>query len=501
MNNSTDIVNKKKDILLKLSKRQIKDVIEELTKLAINLQDWHISENLNELDTNYKYMLHYQFERINDPQFDNMYNDIVRKLFELTDNITDELLMSTSSNVFYEKARINSIKPQVNLSDFKNQLKDVCDSIALTDLLDNGDQKQSELRKLSVKRERIAAEMFNMVFVSPRADDDSILQYRDFIDSIDIREREKCLFISALTLNLFHRFDNRKIKLLMDICTYEDKPVLSQRAVVGLIILLQMYDVRLAFYTDCKQQLESLSESPYFRKSVITVIKQLIRSRETEKISKRITDEIIPEMLRFNTLAGKKLNMDDLMGMTDDFSEKNPEWKKELENSGLADKLQEYSNLQMEGADVFHSTFSNLKSFPFFSEMSNWFLPFDTTYSELQSLFPDAESGSLLYKAILASGHMCDSDKYSFCFSLLQLPESQRNLMLQRFGAESEEMKQLQKEAMELNSSVNDEIISNQYIQNLYRFIKLYSLKNNFLDIFNLRINFYDKKVDSALYL
>ena len=155
------------------------------------------------------------------------------------------------------------------------------------------------------------------------------------------------------------------------------------------------------------------------------------------------------------------------MGGDSDFSEKNPEWKKELEDSGLGKKLQEYSNLQMEGADVFHSTFSSLKSFPFFSEISNWFMPFDPAYSEIANLFPGESQNNLLKTAILDSGHMCNSDKYSFCLSLAQIPQAQREMMMNRMGAESEEIKQLQKEAQEMNPTIDEEVISDQDIQDL----------------------------------
>ena len=45
-----------------------------------------------------------------------------------------------------------------------------------------------------------------------------------------------------------------------------------------------------------------------------------------------------------------------------------------------------------------------------------------------------------------------------------------------------------------MNPAIDDEIISNQYIQDLYRFFKLNPYRNNFYDIFKLSINFYDKK-------
>lgn len=488
-----NILTYKKEILEKLSKRQLKDAFELLTKLVVNTQDWHVAEKLSELETNYKYMLHYQFEDTVDPQKDIIYNTILRTLYELTDDISDELLKIDSTNIFYERLRINTIRVPLALDEIQKQLKEISDSWALTDLLEAGDVKTSKTRELSVKRERFGSELFNCIFVSSRADEKQELEYTSFINNEDVSVREKLLFISALTLNLFHRFDGRKLCTLMEACRSAQE-AMRQRAIVGLIIVLQMYDVRWPLYPECQFKLDALSEDVAFRRSVLAVVKQLIRSRETEEISRKLTEEIIPEMMKFNSLAGKKLNMQDLMGETD-FAEKNPDWQKELESSGLANKLQEYSSLQMEGADVFHSTFSNLKNFPFFGELSNWFLLFDTQYSELQPLFLEKEGlNGILQAAVLNSNHMCNSDKYSFALSLLQIPESQRQMMAGRFGEEADQLKEMQKDAESLNPKVNEEVISNQYIQDLYRFFKLYPYKNNFFDIFKLRLNFYDKK-------
>lgn len=483
----------KKDILDKLSKRQLKDAFELLAKLVVNTQDWHAAEKLSELETNYKYMLHYQFEDTIDPQKDVIYNTILRTLYELTDDASDQLLTIDSSNIFYERLRINTIRTPLTLDEIQKQLKEISDSWALADLLEAGDVKNARERELSVKRERVGSELFNYTFVSPRAGEKQELEYTSFINNQDISVREKLLFVSALTLNLFHRFDGRKICVLMDACR-SNQDAIRQRAIVGLIIILQMYDVRWQLYPECQFKLDALAEDDSFRRSVLAVVKQLIRSRETEEISRKLTEEIIPEMMKFNSLAGKKLNMQDLMGETD-FADKNPDWQKELENSGLANKLQEYSSLQMEGADVFHSTFSNLKNFSFFGELSNWFLPFDTQYSELQPLFSDKDGlNGLLQTAVLNSSHMCNSDKYSFALSLLQIPVSQRQMMAGRFGEEADQLKEMQKDAESLNPKINEDVISNQYIQDLYRFFKLYPYKNNFFDIFKLRLNFYDKK-------
>lgn len=488
--NSLELISRKKDILQKIKLRRIKESFEELIKVSVNLQDWRISEKLSELETNYRYMLHYQFEGLEDAQRTQVYNGIIRSLYEFTDDVFDELMIVESANIFYDKIRINRLTIPVSMAHYGEQLKNLKATMSILELSPDLMDK-SRFREIAVKREREGFNMFNSVFVSLRATQDVYDDFLAFLNDEEVGSREKSLFISALTLNLLYRFDYRKLLILLHASTNDDMKI-RQRALVGLLISMQLYDSRIDLYNECTLLLETLQENPVYRKSIKTIIKQFIRSRETEKISKKLTEEIIPEMMKFNSMAGKKLNMEDLMGDLD-FSDKNPEWKKELEESGLADKLQEYSNLQMEGADVFHSTFSHLKNFPFFREFSNWFLPFDTAYSELQDL-ASSTGDNVLFSALLSSGHMCDSDKYSFALSLLQIPSQQREMMIHQFGAESDEIKKLQKEAQGLNPSIAEDIVSNQYIQSLYRFFKLNPNRSSFVDIFSLKLNFYDKK-------
>ena len=161
---STEILNIKKNILDKLSKRQLKDAFELLTKLVVNVQDWRISERLSELETNYTYMLHYQFEGLEDTQKDTIYNNILRTLYEITDDSSDELLSIDSSNLFYERLRIMAARPVIAFSDFIKQLKEISASLSVLELLDDSETSRIQKRDLAIKRERIGSDMFNFVF-------------------------------------------------------------------------------------------------------------------------------------------------------------------------------------------------------------------------------------------------------------------------------------------------------------------------------------------------
>jgi len=70
-----------------------------------------------------------------------------------------------------------------------------------------------------------------------------------------------CLFVSALTLSLMECFDLRKIMWLLD--AYEHPNVnVSQRALVGAMIIFHIYRSRLTFYPELIKRVDLMEEIP-----------------------------------------------------------------------------------------------------------------------------------------------------------------------------------------------------------------------------------------------
>ena len=244
-------------------------------------------------------------------------------------------------------------------------------------------------------------------------------------------------------LNILQRFDVKKIEFLLDVCKCKTLEI-AIRAIVGIIPIFQIYESRWELYPECTDRLKLLSDNPAFTRRMIYAILRFIQAQDTEKITKKLTEEILPQMMKLTPIIGKKINLDEWMGESS-IEDKNPEWQKILDDTGLTDKLQEFSNMQLEGADVFHFTFSSLKSYPFFYEMSNWFLPFDPGIHNYTA-FSDKEEGKSLFESITESPHICNFDKYSFCFSIMIMPERYRKMMISQLTAEGEELKMQEEE-------------------------------------------------------
>lgn len=183
--------------------------------------------------------------------------------------------------------------------------------------------------------------------------------------------------------------------------------------------------------------------------------------------------------------------------------DKNPDWEDAFEQSGLGDKLREMNELQLEGADVYMSTFSSLKSYPFFREVQNWFYPFSKQQSNvLKALKQVGNEGSSLLDLILQSGFFSNSDKYSLFFTIHQLPKMQQEMMLSQLN-EQQVAELAEKSNAETMKKFNARpgTASNQYLHDLYRFFKLSVRRNEFRDIFKEKLDLHHvPALDNLLY-
>jgi tetratricopeptide (TPR) repeat protein len=382
------------------------------------------------------------------------------------------------------------------ISDFETFLSEL-EAFYLLDeiqsLADNEKIITSENKDEAAHHREQQIRLFYYIWFSDQLSSEDVKFLNHFFSSPTILVAYKSLIVSALTLSLGRFFDDAKFSLLFN--AYEiEIPDINQRALIGLLINLYKYDSRMACYAEITGRLKILNEDPDFKRNLERVLIQLIRSKETEKLQQRIRDELIPEMIKISPTLKDKINLDSLMdkGISDD---KNPEWREIFSDSpGLMEKMEEFSELQMEGADVFVGSFSMLKSFPFFNEIANWFIPFFGEDPEIRRLIRTAEPATQNFiETISNASILCDSDKYSFCFSMIHLPKENLEFMAEGLKAEMDQFKEIEKDEELTAPGRKAGFISNQYIQDLYRFYKLHPRKNDFEDIFNWDFDFHNK--------
>lgn len=470
-----------------LAARRLKPAFDMLGKLIAENGMGVYYDEYHNLEETYHYMLKYTVEGIQDPERQKVYRKLIVSVFELADKIYEALRFRFSPSVEYEKKRVFKNEIIFDLKAFVAEVEDFY-------LQDESPADKDAQLAAARKHQQQIRKMFYHVWFSDNLSSAEIDALRTFFTSPVILLPYKSFIVTSLMLSLQRFFDPEKFTLLFD--AYDsDEPEMNQRALVGLLLNLYRYDARLRFFPAITGRLKILNENPEFKRNLERVIIQLIRSKETEKLQQRIRDEILPEMIKISPTLKDKINLDSLMeeGLSED---KNPDWEEIFKDSpGLMDKMQEFSELQMEGADVFMGSFAMLKSFPFYSEMANWFIPFFPENPEIANALDFSDDTSTrLMEALNKAPVLCNSDKYSFCFSIQSLPKENREFMAQGINAEMDQLKELEEDEELTQPGRKAEFISNQFVQDLYRFYKLFPRKSDFEDIFSWRFDFHNKQ-------
>ncbi len=477
------ILNQKSRIEEFISQKRLRDAFVELKHMSEGAMAWEITDEINRLEEAYKLMLTYAKQGADDPSRSSLYDNIVNDMHLILDRVVRQRLAQEESSLYFNSLRTEKMRQSVSLESMLSDYAKLDDDLSIYNMIISEGKNQQSQTALE-EREALERRIFNRIWITfpLKNNDEEVL--RDILLSDKYSQHFQQLVVSALLLGMLEYYDPRRLNLLLTAYQNPSQEV-SVRALVAILLSMYMYDKRIV---DVKllNQLASVKELKTWSSDVKTAYLEFVRTRDTERISRKMHDELIPEMMKLRPDIYKKLN--DSTAMIDMSSiEENPEWEEMLQNSGITDKIKELSQLQEEGSDVFMSTFSHLKSFPFFSDIANWFLPFSIEHSLVkQTLGSDV---SVIGDIIDHAPFLCNSDKYSFLLSLGSIPQHQRQLMLSQFEQQREALGDAGMAMSALTQPNQRKNLINKYLQDLYRFFKLFRRKGEFYDPFAEPVN------------
>lgn len=475
-----------------LDQRRLKEALTQLQGLCTQTNDWQLRNKVEETLTAYTYMLQYAEQGMKDPNRKAFFQKILGKAYELAERADIILLATRQSGTFFDRLRTFAIHPLKSYSEIQLQLEAYTEDMGTAPLLYSGKERlKAETEKIIQAHESALTELFNKTWTTLHWTEDDAKEANGILESVLVSPNDLAVMVSAATLSLIRIMDIRKVNFLLDAYRHENLEV-NQRAIVGIAILLANIGNRLSLYPETRARLSLLSEESGFRKNMQTIQTQMILTRETAKIDKKMQEEIIPQMMK----NAKKMNDPKFMFDDPEEMERNPEWSEWMDKSGMTDNLRMMSEWQMEGADVYMSSFAQLKHYPFFHEIAHWFYPFDRHQPALAPLNEDFEDQQISpLKLITSSDFFCNSDKYSFCLALLTMPAFMKEKSIQDMQAQVE-MSEEKKEKLELmmNKQADAKGVSRKYLQDLYRFFKLWKYAREEKDVFLNCIEFWKIK-------
>lgn len=422
----------------KLDERHLGEALELLQELANVLGDWKLLDEVADVNSAYGLLLYYMEQGNNDPAREQQHTNFIATCY----NIAEKAAQTERALVTGTSARMRSIseilKDMENL-ELKNITSEPCEEDA---------NKHVELY----------TELFNASYDSFLWNDEAAAQAQEVIDSALIAENDKVLMASGLFINCLQAFDARKIIFFADNYSTATSSMLRIRMLVAVAFTLYTYRNRLFAYPVITSKLKDLCNNPRFTTDMQNLQKLIIESLSTHEVDRKMREEIIPAMLKSHNFNPEKFGIDSL----EEISESNPEWKNFEQQVG---KLAE---LEAAGADIYYSTFSTLKRYPFFNNAANWLYPFEENHPGIPKQIRKTGLKGIA-NALLKSDVLCDSDKYSFCMLTTQMTDVQVNMIISQLPEMG---------GYDTAIAQTSESTCRNYLRNLFRFFYLYSGKS-----------------------
>ncbi len=453
---------------------RLREAFELVRNEASQNSDWKVIDKLNKLEETYKYMIHYMVEGIEDKGRETLYSSIVENLHDILGEIIVARLDKDSPMLTSETRRLARMRGETikSLAD-KWKSADTVFSLAL-----EADSINQDIRK---ERESALESLFALItaMTVPTKEDISVI--KKLLDDLDSPFDLKCIVIAALTVSLLEYYHSKKLTILADVVERSDNDRIVARALTGVILTLAIHPNRARKDKRLSTRFMLWEENIILYTKLKDIIINVLRTIDTERVTRKMKEEIIPELIKLQPEFSKRIK-----GLNEEEAvsafEENPEWKELFDKSGLNSKLKELDEMQVEGADLMMASFENLKFFPFFSTMANWFLPFSFEHSSIADnpLFQNQSLRDL----ISVEGMMCESDKFSLAFSLNRVDEAQRNMITSQIDGSMAQFKEMMKDSEIKNKFPVFATEVSKYMRDLYRFYKLFRRADNFVNPF-----------------
>lgn len=462
---------------------KLKEALEKLHEYAFSTDNWQIKSDIESLKTTYGLMLQYTGQGMNDPERKKMYTQLLRKAFILNERVKIQNMLENDSSYVSQTYREEKNSPSKGYAEILQKLEEKQKDISISDMYE--EPYRTELTETQIKiKQSILEELFNKTWIPVVWNEEDYNGALSIIESEKISDNDKALFTSALCLSLIYILDIYKLRTLLHIYLKCKNPVITQRALVGIMIAMHIQSETISYsYPNLLDEINLMKDNPYFMDDFYTVIIQMILSLDTENINKKMRDEIIPSIMQSTELASPIDDMSDMNfeEFIEDIIEENPEWKENIEK--IKDQIKELDMLRQEGADTNMCTFSNLKSYPFFYEPSHWFYIFSPEVPVIYEMMTDKNNNYAPFiNTLMKATDMCNSDRFSLCLTFKTMPSLPLDAMNTGLNAQNklnEELEGINNEKKKRQTE------SRLFIQDLYRFYKLWRKHYEKKDIFS----------------
>ena len=425
---------------------RINDAIAQLKEWAMKYPGEGFSDRLEAIATDFRYMSDFMLQGMKDESRGDLYAAMQQKLRDIDYDLEVR-------RTIWERPEVSSYKKIFTHPDCSAEM---LQSI----MLEETDTREHFIRLTNT---------FMVLYASLHWKDSDAIEWAAFLSNKNVSPIDAATLVSAITLSVLEHYQRSKVegqrskvqdpkvRCLKEVYRKSPSEMVRQRALVGLVMIG-----------------EELSIEAHI---------QMVACANADKDSNEIRQNIMPNLIKnqpFKMVNGQwKMDDDDNLNK----GEYDPDADKREEESieAMEESVNKMLKMQKKGSDIFFEGFSQMKRFPFFNKMVNWFIPYYPEHPGIENIMQNIGKSSFI-DVVMKRGPFCESDKYSFIIAmssvLQQLPENVRKMM------ESGDMGPIgmRGEDADLNDPA---FIRLQYLQDMYRFMRLNNIGKMLYNPFN----------------
>ena len=435
----------------------------------------YIVARYEDVKNDYRLMQDAMMRGLRDDKIDEVYADIMRKVYGAGLDVLIEEKVKRYSSFAY--ARVSAQQTEAHPDAVRTVLEAYVQDMAMM-AFEPENTRKAKMEKLTADHHAYMKQLFNALLVAPMWNDRRAADFADLLLSPTIDRDDALLLVSAVMLATMNVNDPYKWNMLAEVYVRATDKVLKMRALVGWVLSLP-YDPRgPRLFPFVQERIKAMLADKTTLKQMLDMQMQMLFCCNADADNEEIQRNIMPTLIKNTNLQMTRLGIvekeDDPMKdiMDPNAAERDME---EMER-----KYRKMMDMQKQGSDIYFGGFSKMKTFPFFNDLCNWFAPFNAAHPALGAA-RERLAGSTFLNNLMENGPFCDSDKYSFALAIAQIMDRMPDNVKEMLNSDATFGPTVSKDEQE-----DPAYICRSYLQSLYRFFRLYRSKRDFLNPFIL---------------
>lgn len=435
----------------------------------------YIVARYENVKNDYRLMQDAMMRGLRDDKIDEVYADIMRKVYGAGLDVLIEEKVKKYSSFAY--ARVPAQQTEAHPDAVRTVLEAYVQDMAMM-AFEPENTRKAKMEKLTADHHAYMKQLFNALLVAPMWNDRRAADFADLLLSPTIDRDDALLLVSAVMLATMNVNDPYKWDMLAEVYVRATDKVLKMRALVGWVLSLP-YDPRgPRLFPFVQERIKAMLADKTTLKQMLDMQMQMLFCCNADADNEEIQRNIMPTLIKNTNLQMTRLGIvekeDDPMKdvMDPNAAERDME---EMER-----KYRKMMDMQKQGSDIYFGGFSKMKTFPFFHDLCNWFAPFNAAHPALGAA-RERLAGSTFLNKLMENGPFCDSDKYSFALAIAQIMDRMPDNVKEMLNSDATFGPTVSKDEQE-----DPAYICRSYLQSLYRFFRLYRSKRDFLNPFIL---------------